>query len=216
MDRPTTILWLRRDLRLHDHPALVAAVDAARTGGGDPDANATLRTKIQKARDASVPKDNIENAIKRGTGELEGVQYEQLNYEGYAPNGVAVLVECLSDNRNRTASDVRSVFSKNGGNLAETGAVSFMFDHVGVVEFAPEAAGAESASEPTTTPPAHDWLDDLRMAGFIDVYAAAHWGLPHPFEGNQGPALALQRAGIGDLVAVDRVVVDGRDRQRQG
>ena len=92
---------------------------AARTGGGDPDANATLRTKIQKARDASVPKDNIENAIKRGTGELEGVQYEQLNYEGYAPNGVAVYVECLSDNRNRTGSEIKNIFSRNGGSLAE-------------------------------------------------------------------------------------------------
>lgn len=106
---------------------------AARTGGGDPDANATLRTKIQKARDASVPKDNIENAIKRGTGELEGVQYEQLNYEGYAPNGVAVYVECLSDNRNRTGSEIKNIFSRNGGSLAEPGAVSWQFERKGVI-----------------------------------------------------------------------------------
>jgi len=106
---------------------------AARHGGGDPDANATLRTKIQKARDASVPKDNIENAIKRGTGELEGVQYEQLNYEGYAPNGVAVYVECLSDNRNRTGSEIKNIFSRNGGSLAEPGAVSWQFERKGVI-----------------------------------------------------------------------------------
>ena len=106
---------------------------AARTGGGDPDANATLRTKIQKARDASVPKDNIENAIKRGTGELEGVQYEQLNYEGYAPNGVAVLVECLSDNRNRTGSEIKNIFSRNGGSLAEPGAVAWQFERKGII-----------------------------------------------------------------------------------
>ena len=106
---------------------------AARTGGGDPDSNATLQTKIQKARDASVPKDNIENAVKRGTGELEGVQYEQLNYEGYAPNGVAVLVECLSDNRNRTGSEIKNIFSRNGGSLAEPGAVAWQFERKGVI-----------------------------------------------------------------------------------
>lgn len=142
---------------------------AARTGGGDPDSNATLRTKVQKARDASVPKDNIENAIKRGTGELEGVQYESLNYEGYAPNGVAVLVECLSDNRNRTGSEIKNIFSRNGGSLAEPGAVSWQFERKGVIMTAPGAseddvmlvaldAGAEDIAEQggtftITTPP---------------------------------------------------------------
>src|SRR5437764_14770313 len=88
---------------------------AAREGGGDPDSNPTLRTMFQKARDASVPLDTIERAVKRGTGELEGVRYESVSYEGYAPNGVAVISECLTDNRNRTGSDVRSIFSKHGG-----------------------------------------------------------------------------------------------------
>jgi YebC/PmpR family DNA-binding regulatory protein len=106
---------------------------AAREGGGDPDANPTLRTMFTKARDASVPMDTIERAIKRGTGELEGVRYEQLSYEGYAPNGVAVYVECLTDNRSRTASDVRNVFSKNGGSIAEPGAVAWQFERKGVV-----------------------------------------------------------------------------------
>jgi YebC/PmpR family DNA-binding regulatory protein len=106
---------------------------AAREGGGDPDSNPTLRTMFQKAREASVPLDTIERAIKRGTGELEGVRYEQVAYEGYAPNGVAVIVECLTDNRNRTGADIRSTFTKNGGSMAEPGSVSWQFDRKGVV-----------------------------------------------------------------------------------
>ena len=106
---------------------------AARTGGGDPDANPTLRTMFQKARDNSVPLDTIERAVKRGTGELEGVNYETVTYEGYAPGGVALLIECLTDNRNRTSGDVRSTLSKHGGSLAEPGAVSWQFERKGVV-----------------------------------------------------------------------------------
>jgi YebC/PmpR family DNA-binding regulatory protein len=106
---------------------------AAREGGGDPDMNPTLRTMFQKARDASVPLDTIERAIKRGTGELEGVTYEQITYEGYAPGGVAMLIEVLTDNRNRTGSDVRSLFTKRGGSMAEPGAVSWQFERKGMV-----------------------------------------------------------------------------------
>jgi len=106
---------------------------AAREGGGDPDMNPTLRTMFQKARDSSVPMDTIERAIKRGTGELEGVTYEQITYEGYGPGGVAVLVEVLTDNRNRTGADIRSLFSRNGGSIAEPGAVAWQFDRKGQV-----------------------------------------------------------------------------------
>jgi len=106
---------------------------AARRGGGDVDANPTLRTMFQKARDASVPLDTIERAVKRGTGELEGVNYESITYEGYAPHGVALYVETLSDNRNRTGSEVRSVLGKNGGSLAEPGSVAWQFERKGVV-----------------------------------------------------------------------------------
>lgn len=113
---------------------------AARAGGGDPASNATLRTMIQKARDASLPMDNIQRAIKRGTGEEEGVQYEEINYEGYAPAGVAVYVMCLTDNRNRTGSEVKNIFSKNGGSFAEPGAVSWQFERKGVVVVAKGAA----------------------------------------------------------------------------
>jgi len=106
---------------------------AAREGGGDMASNATLRSMYQKARDASVPTDTIDRAVKRGTGELEGVRYEQVSYEGYAPSGVAVIVECLTDNRNRTGADVRYIFAKNGGSTAEPGAVSWQFDRKGVI-----------------------------------------------------------------------------------
>ena len=106
---------------------------AAREGGGDVNANATLRTMFNKARDASVPLDTIDRAIKRGTGELEGVRYEAIAYEGYAPGGVAVMVECLSDNRNRTGAEIRSVFTRNGGSMAEPGAVTWLFQRTGVL-----------------------------------------------------------------------------------
>lgn len=106
---------------------------AAREGGGDVNSNATLRTMFTKAREASVPLDTIERAIKRGTGELDGVRYEAINYEGYGPGGIAVIVECLTDNRNRTGADVRSIFSKSGGSMAEPGAVSWQFERKGVI-----------------------------------------------------------------------------------
>ena len=106
---------------------------AARQGGGDLEANATLRTMYQKARDSSVPLDTIERAIKRGTGELEGVNYEPVTYEGYAPAGVALYVEVLTDNRNRSGSDMRSIFSKNGGSMAEPGAVAWQFERKGII-----------------------------------------------------------------------------------
>jgi YebC/PmpR family DNA-binding regulatory protein len=106
---------------------------AARQGGGDQESNPTLRTMFQKARDNSIPLDTIERAVKRGTGELEGVTYEQITYEGYGPGGVAVLAECLTDNRNRTGAEVRSIFSKNGGSMAEPGAVAWQFERKGHV-----------------------------------------------------------------------------------
>lgn len=110
---------------------------AARAGGGDPDANPALRLAIEKANAANMPKDNIERAVKKATGDLDGVNYEELKYEGYAPGGVAVLVECLTDNRNRTVAEVRHAFSKHGGNLGTDGSVAYLFDKIGVLNFAP-------------------------------------------------------------------------------
>ena len=151
---------------------------AARAGGGDPDANPTLRTMFQKARDNSIPLDTIERAVKRGTGELEGVTYEQITYEGYAPGGVAVLAECLTDNRNRTGAEIRSIFSKNGGSMAEPGAVAWQFERKGHVVVARSAdeeelmmaaleAGADDIADEgdvwrITTPPSD--LNTVRAA----------------------------------------------------
>ena len=109
---------------------------AAREGGGDPNSNASLRTMFQKAREASVPIDTIERAIKRGTGELEGVRYEAVSYEGYAPGGIAVIIETLTDNRNRTSAEIKHLLAKNGGTIDEPGAVSWQFDRKGVIELA--------------------------------------------------------------------------------
>lgn len=107
---------------------------AAREGGGDRDANARLRSAVQAAKAANMPASNIDKAIKKGTGELPGVSYDQVNYEGYGPGGVAVLVETLTDNKNRAVSDVRNIFARHGGNLGEVGCVGWMFDRRGVIQ----------------------------------------------------------------------------------
>jgi len=113
-------------------------VVAAKAGGSDLDANASLRTAVDKAKSQSVPKDAIERAVKRGAGELDGSDYEEIRYEGYGPAGVAFIVDCLSDNRNRTVADVRHAFSKAGGNLGQTGSVAYMFTSFGVLIYSPE------------------------------------------------------------------------------
>lgn len=110
---------------------------AAREGGGDPDTNPRLRLAWDKANAANVPKDNIERAIKKATGELEGVDYEEITYEGYAPGGVAVMVDTVTDNRNRTVAAVRHAFSKHGGNLGTDGSVAYLFEKKGVITYAP-------------------------------------------------------------------------------
>ena len=120
---------------------------AAKEGGGDASANPRLRAAIAAARVANMPKDNIERAIKKGTGESDGSNYEEIRYEGFGPGGVALIVEVLTDNRNRTASEVRTAFSKNGGNLAETGAVSFMFDRIGEIRYPSSAASDDAMFE---------------------------------------------------------------------
>ena len=116
---------------------------AARSGLPDPDANPRLRSAIIAARAANMPKDTMERAIKRGSGGDDTANYEEIRYEGYGPGGVAVIVEALTDNRNRTASEIRAAFSKHGGNLGETGSVSFMFERVGRIEFKSAIASAD-------------------------------------------------------------------------
>lgn len=157
---------------------------AAKLGGGDPAANPRLRTAVDKAKSENMPKDNIERAIKKGAGGMEGVNYEETTYEGYGPGGVAVLVEVMTDNRNRTVSDVRSIFTKCNGNMGETGCVSWIFDKKGLIIYpktvdfdklfdAALEAGAEDVVEQdeqyeVTTDPSSfiEVRDSLAAAGF--------------------------------------------------
>ena len=157
---------------------------AAREGGGDPAMNPALRTMFQKARDSSVPIDTIERAIKRGTGELEGVTYEQITYEGYAPHGVAILIDVLTDNRNRTGSEVRTALKKTGGSLAEPGAVAWQFERKGVIIL------PRSAEEDDIMMAALDaGLEDLADEGDTWKLVCAPTDLP-------AVRVALEEAGI--------------------
>ncbi|MFW6373923.1 MAG: YebC/PmpR family DNA-binding transcriptional regulator, partial [Thermodesulfobacteriota bacterium] len=120
---------------------------AARMGGGDPDANPRLRTAIAAAKSENMPKDNIERAIKKGTGELEGVSYEENTYEGYGPGGAAIFLESVTDNKNRAVADIRHIFSKSGGNLGENGCVAWMFDKKGYINIEKDGVDEEKLME---------------------------------------------------------------------
>ncbi len=133
---------------------------AARLGGGDPDANPRLRTAIQAAKSENMPKDNIERAIKKGTGDLEGVNYEESIYEGYGPGGAAVLVESLTDNKNRAVADIRHIFSKNGGNLGENGCVAWMFDKKGYILIESKVVEEDALMETALEAGAEDVRED--------------------------------------------------------
>ncbi|MDC7788070.1 YebC/PmpR family DNA-binding transcriptional regulator [Rhodoplanes sp. TEM] len=141
---------------------------SAKLGTPDPAMNPRLRAAIIAARAENMPKDNIERAIKKASGG-EAETYDEIRYEGYGPGGVAVIVEVLTDNRNRTASDVRSYFTKSGGNLAETGAVSFMFDRLGVIEYGPEVASADAMLEAAIEAGADDVVSS---EGGHEIYAS--------------------------------------------
>jgi YebC/PmpR family DNA-binding regulatory protein len=157
----------------------------AREGGGDPDVNFNLRLVMDKAKSANMPKENIERAIKRGTGELKGEDLLEVMYEGYAPNGVALLVHVLTDNKNRTVADVRRVLTRQGGALAEAGAVAWQFERKGYIAIAPDGADADTIFEVAVEAGAEDVVfgDDL-----VEVYAElGHF---------QAVRQALQEAGI--------------------
>jgi YebC/PmpR family DNA-binding regulatory protein len=158
---------------------------AARIGGGDPDANPRLRTAVDKAKAANMPADNITRAIKKGTGELEGSTYEELVLEGYGPGGVAILVEGSTDNRNRTVSEIRHIFTKHGGNLGGAGSVAYMFKPKGVLSVAAGKATEERLMEIALDAGADDIVSEAQ--GFT-VYTT-----PHDFEGVRS---ALKKAGI--------------------
>lgn len=141
---------------------------AARDGGGDADTNPRLRTAIAAAKAVNMPKDNIERSIKRGTGELEGVSYEELVYEGYGPGGVAVMVDILTDNRNRTAADIRHIFNKGNGNLGENGCVAWMFDTRGLIVFEKENIGEEELFDLALEAGADD-VEEITEDGTFEV-----------------------------------------------
>lgn len=157
----------------------------AREGGGDPDVNFNLRLVMDKAKSANMPKENIERAVKRGTGELKGEDLSEVMYEGYAPNGVALLVHTLTDNKNRTVADVRRVLTRQGGALAEAGAVAWQFERKGYIAIAPDGADADTIFEVAVEAGADDVVfgEDL-----VEVYAElGHF---------QAVRQALQEAGI--------------------
>ena len=158
---------------------------AARDGGGNPDTNVRLRLAVQKAREASMPVDNIKRAIQRGTGEIEGAVYEEITYEGYAPAGVAVLVQCLTDNRNRTVAEVRNAFSKCGGSLGESGCVAWMFEQRGVVQVPADQSDEDSVLAATLDAGAEDIMVEDE---FIEVHTQP--------ENLQAVRDALNNAGI--------------------
>ena len=143
---------------------------AARTGGsGDVDSNARLRKVVNDAKGQNMPNDTIDRAIKRGTGELEGVSYDEVMYEGYGPNGVAVMVEGLTDNRNRTVAEIRHIFSKNGGNMGESGSVAWMFDKKGYIVVDKAAKSEEELFEIAIEAGADDMQDD---GDVFEIYTA--------------------------------------------
>jgi YebC/PmpR family DNA-binding regulatory protein len=133
---------------------------AARMGGGDPVGNPRLRAAIASAKTENMPKDNIERAIKKGTGELEGAVYEEITYEGYGPGGVAILVDCMTDNKNRTVADIRHYFSKSGGNLGESGCVSWMFTKKGTILVDKEDINEEELMEKALEAGAEDVVEE--------------------------------------------------------
>ena len=139
---------------------LIKEITVAARGGGDPDANARLRKAISDAKAANMPNDTIDRAIKRGTGELEGVNYEEITYEGYGPSGVAVMVDAMTDNRNRTVAEIRHIFGKNGGNLGASGAVSWMFEKKGYIVVDKAAKPEDELFEIITDAGAEDLRDD--------------------------------------------------------
>ena len=133
---------------------------AARTGGGDPDSNARLRKAVLDAKGANMPNDTIDRAVKRGTGELEGVSYEEITYEGYGPGGVAIMVDSMTDNRNRTVAEIRHIFSKNGGNMGSSGSVSYLFDKKGYIVVDKTARSEDELFELVIEAGAEDLRDD--------------------------------------------------------
>jgi YebC/PmpR family DNA-binding regulatory protein len=182
---------------------------AARDGGGSPDTNVRLRLAVQKARENSMPADNIKRAILKGTGELEGQQFDEVTYEGYGPAGVGIIVQCLTDNRNRTFPEIRNIFSKSGGNVAESGAVSWSFSPRGLISLAKDGVTEDMAMEAALEAGA----DDVREEETTwDVFTA-----PEDFAGVRD---ALEASGLkienaeSTLIPQTTIEVSGKDAEQ--
>ena len=158
---------------------------ASRVGGGDPDSNPRLRTAIAQAKNENMPNDNIERAIQRGTGQLEGEQYEEVNFEGYGPGGVGMIVQVVTTNRNRVVSEIRHMMSRHGGNLAETGAVGWMFSRKGQIVISKEQAGEDKMLSIVLDAGAEDLRDD-----------GSSWEVLTPPDAFENVREALSKAGL--------------------
>ncbi len=158
---------------------------AAKAGGGDPDGNPRLRTAVLAAKAENMPQDNIKRAIQRGTGEIEGVSYEEITFEGYGPGGVAVIIDVLTDNRNRAVSEIRHAFSKNGGNLGESGSVGYMFAKKGQIIVEKSAADEDKLTEVVLDAGAEDLNDD-----------GEYWEILTAPKDHEAVAAAVKKAGI--------------------
>lgn len=182
---------------------------AARDGGGDVDMNARLRKAVSDAKAANMPNDNIDRAIKRGTGELEGVSYDEITYEAYGPGGVAILIEAMTDNRNRTVAELRHLLSKNGGNLGESGSVSWMFDRKGYIVVDKEKKSEEELFEIAIEAGAEDLKQD---EGSFEIFTAQ--------ENFEEVKKAVEQAGIEpdaaeiSMIPQNFIKVEGTDAQQ--
>jgi YebC/PmpR family DNA-binding regulatory protein len=176
---------------------------AARTGLPDPNSNPRLRSAIGAARNANMPRDTIERAIRRGTGQDGGANYEEVRYEGYGPGGVAMIVEALTDNRNRTAADIRSAFSKAGGALGETNSVSFQFERIGEIAYPAAAASADTMFEAALEAGAQNVESDTqahRVTTSFDDFNAARDGLEERFGAAQTAKIVWRPLNLVPLV----------------
>ncbi|MCD6418184.1 YebC/PmpR family DNA-binding transcriptional regulator [bacterium] len=182
---------------------------AARTGGGDPSGNPRLRTAIAAAKAANMPADNIERAIKKGTGELPGVSYEEVTYEGYGPGGVAIIVETMTDNKKRTVAEIRNIFSKLGGNLGENGCVAWMFSKVGLILVPAENTDEDKLIEVAL----ESGADDVKQDGdFYEVYTQMN-NLFDVREKLMEAGITVESAEI-SAVPQSTVTVTGKDAQK--
>jgi YebC/PmpR family DNA-binding regulatory protein len=181
---------------------------AARMGGGDPNGNPRLRSAIIAARAANMPGDNVDRAIKKGTGELEGVSYEETNYEGYGPGGVAVLVETLTDNRNRTVSEIRHIFSRYNGNMGETGCVSWMFAKKGVIDVPKEGVDEDGLMEKAL----EGGADDVKDEGDVFIVLCAPAEVETLVSALKGAGVNVASSEVA-MIPSNTVKLEGRDAE---